>query len=116
MQKPVIAITTGEPAGIGPEISIRGAYRCLDTVIPVLIGDYALLEKTAAGIDHLNFHAVFSFCCSLGHNGYRTPVTFVFYPVQQAVFYNGLQNKVGHQNAAQIRAAWVNFWLGGGAS
>ena len=51
MQKPVIAITTGEPAGIGPEISIRGAYRCLDTVIPVLIGDYALLKKTAASID-----------------------------------------------------------------
>ena len=51
MQKPVIAITTGEPAGIGPEISIRGAYRCLDAVIPILIGDYALLEKTAAGID-----------------------------------------------------------------
>lgn len=50
MSKPVIAITTGEPAGIGPEISIRGAFRCLDTVTPVLIGDYALLKKTAAGI------------------------------------------------------------------
>lgn len=50
MSKPVIAITTGEPAGIGPEIAIRGAFRCLDTVTPVLIGDRALLEKTAAGI------------------------------------------------------------------
>ena len=55
MPKPVIAITTGEPAGIGPEISIRGAYHCLDTVTPVLIGDYALLEKTAAGI-HTRIH------------------------------------------------------------
>ena len=35
---PVIAITVGEPAGIGPEISIRGAWECRKNVIPVLIG------------------------------------------------------------------------------
>ncbi len=51
MTKPVIAITTGEPAGIGPEISIRGASNCLDTVSPILIGDYAHLKQIASKID-----------------------------------------------------------------
>ena len=48
---PVIAITVGEPAGIGPEISIRGAWECRKNVIPVLIGDYEFLEKLAQKID-----------------------------------------------------------------
>lgn len=51
MTKPVIAITTGEPAGIGPEISIRGAIHCLDAVHPVLIGDYTSLKQLASRID-----------------------------------------------------------------
>lgn len=48
---PVIAITIGEPAGIGPEISIRGAWECRRNVIPVLIGDYSYLEQLARKID-----------------------------------------------------------------
>ena len=48
---PVIAITIGEPAGIGPEISIRGAWECRKTVIPFLIGDYSFLEQLAHKID-----------------------------------------------------------------
>lgn len=51
MRKPVIAITTGEPAGIGPEIAIRGAMDCRDNVIPVLIGDFAWLTQLARQID-----------------------------------------------------------------
>ena len=51
IRTPVIAITIGEPAGIGPEISIRGAWKCRKTVIPVLIGDYAYLEQLAQKID-----------------------------------------------------------------
>jgi 4-hydroxythreonine-4-phosphate dehydrogenase len=40
-----IALTTGEPAGIGPEIALRAAAGC---DVPVtLIGDAALLEATA---------------------------------------------------------------------
>ena len=50
MSKPVIAITTGEPAGVGPEISIRGAHDCRDTVFPVLIGDYAWLKQLAGKV------------------------------------------------------------------
>ncbi len=49
--KPVIAITTGEPAGIGPEISIRAAWDLCTKVRPVLIGDFKLLTKLANKID-----------------------------------------------------------------
>ena len=51
MARPVIAVTTGEPAGIGPEISIRGAWACRGEVLSVLIGDYSLLKQLAADID-----------------------------------------------------------------
>jgi 4-hydroxythreonine-4-phosphate dehydrogenase len=49
--RPVIAITTGEPAGIGPEISIRAAWRMRATVAGVLIGDAAFLSLVARAID-----------------------------------------------------------------
>ena len=51
MTKPVIAITTGEPAGIGPEISIRGAACCHEMALPVLIGDYTGLKQLASKMD-----------------------------------------------------------------
>jgi 4-hydroxythreonine-4-phosphate dehydrogenase len=47
----VIAITCGEPAGIGPEIAVRAAWQVRATLTPVLIGDAAFLAMTAAGID-----------------------------------------------------------------
>lgn len=46
-----IAITTGEPAGIGPEIAIRAAWELRREVRTVLIGDSAFLAMTAAAID-----------------------------------------------------------------
>jgi len=49
--RPVIAITTGEPAGIGPEIAIRAAWAMRHQVNAVLVGDAAFLAMTAAEID-----------------------------------------------------------------
>jgi 4-hydroxythreonine-4-phosphate dehydrogenase len=49
--RPVIAITCGEPAGIGPEISLRAAWDLRAAVTPVLIGDSAFLALVAAAID-----------------------------------------------------------------
>lgn len=49
--RPTIAITCGEPAGIGPEIAIRAAWELRDSVNPVLIGDAAFLSMTASAID-----------------------------------------------------------------
>jgi 4-hydroxythreonine-4-phosphate dehydrogenase len=49
--RPAIAITTGEPAGIGPEISIRAAWALRASANCVLIGDAAFLAMTASLID-----------------------------------------------------------------
>src|ERR1700752_3752792 len=51
MQRPRIAITCGEPAGIGPEISIRAAWELRSSIDSVLIGDAAFLAMTATAID-----------------------------------------------------------------
>jgi 4-hydroxy-L-threonine phosphate dehydrogenase PdxA len=47
--KPTIAVATGDPAGIGPEISIKAALdpAVLKLCRPVLIGDRGALEKHA---------------------------------------------------------------------
>ena len=49
--RPVVAITCGEPAGIGPEISLRAAWQLRAEVRSILIGDSAFLAQTAAAID-----------------------------------------------------------------
>ena len=48
---PVIAITCGEPAGIGPEISLRAAWALRGEVDCALIGDAAYLASLAPQID-----------------------------------------------------------------
>ncbi|MGE5652105.1 MAG: 4-hydroxythreonine-4-phosphate dehydrogenase PdxA [Bacillota bacterium] len=50
-QRPTIAVTCGEPAGIGPEISLRAAWELRAEVNSVLIGDAALLSLIAREID-----------------------------------------------------------------
>lgn len=42
-----LAVTCGEPAGIGPEISLRAAWELRDQVCGVLLGDAGLLQKVA---------------------------------------------------------------------
>ncbi len=49
--RPVLAVTSGEPAGIGPEIAIRAAWALRAEVNCVLIGDAAFLALTASLID-----------------------------------------------------------------
>ncbi|MEO8600279.1 MAG: 4-hydroxythreonine-4-phosphate dehydrogenase PdxA [bacterium] len=49
--RPTLAITTGEPAGIGPEISIKAAWALRAEVRSVLIGDAAYLAMIAHAID-----------------------------------------------------------------
>ncbi len=49
--RPTIAITCGEPAGIGPEIAVRAAWECRDQINCVLIGDAAFLSMVAHQID-----------------------------------------------------------------
>ena len=49
--RPTLAVTVGEPAGIGPEISIRAAWALRDSANCVLVGDAAFLALTASLID-----------------------------------------------------------------
>jgi 4-hydroxythreonine-4-phosphate dehydrogenase len=49
--RPTLALTVGEPAGIGPEISIRAAWALRAQARCVLIGDAAFLALTASLID-----------------------------------------------------------------
>ncbi len=49
--RPVLAVTVGEPAGIGPEISIRAAWSLRGSANCVLVGDAAFLALTASLID-----------------------------------------------------------------
>ncbi|MDC8759487.1 4-hydroxythreonine-4-phosphate dehydrogenase PdxA [Janthinobacterium fluminis] len=49
--RPVIAVTVGEPAGIGPEIALRAAWALRQRVNCVLLGDAAFLALTASLID-----------------------------------------------------------------
>lgn len=51
---PRLAITTGEPAGIGPEIALRAAWALRHQVRAILIGDAALLAMLADEISSLN--------------------------------------------------------------
>ena len=49
--RPTLAVTVGEPAGIGPEISIRAAWALREHANCVLVGDAAFLALTASLID-----------------------------------------------------------------
>lgn len=49
--QPVIAVTTGEPAGIGPEISLHAAWTLRTSHCLVLLGDLRALSSLAARID-----------------------------------------------------------------
>ena len=49
--RPTLAVTVGEPAGIGPEIAIRAAWALRQHANCVLVGDAAFLALTASLID-----------------------------------------------------------------
>jgi 4-hydroxythreonine-4-phosphate dehydrogenase len=49
--RPTLAVTVGEPAGIGPEIAIRAAWALRAEACCVLVGDAAFLSLTASLID-----------------------------------------------------------------
>ena len=51
IKRPIIAITSGEPAGIGPEIAISAAWRLRSAIASVLVGDAAFLAMTARAIE-----------------------------------------------------------------
>jgi 4-phospho-D-threonate 3-dehydrogenase / 4-phospho-D-erythronate 3-dehydrogenase len=53
MKKPIIAITMGDPAGVGPEICLQALANAevLDQCIPVVFGDSKVLARCATQLD-----------------------------------------------------------------
>ena len=49
--QPILAITTGEPAGIGPEIALKAAWQLREEFPCVLVGNHAWLASLAQQID-----------------------------------------------------------------
>ena len=60
--RPILGLTMGDPAGIGPEICLRALRepRVLERCTPVLFGDVAVLNRVAqtAGIPGVNCRVV----------------------------------------------------------
>jgi 4-hydroxythreonine-4-phosphate dehydrogenase len=63
-EKPIVGITMGDPAGIGPEITVRalGRSKLYDTCRPLVIGDVSVMEQALQipGIPQMKIHAVAS--------------------------------------------------------
>lgn len=57
MKKPILALTMGDPAGIGPEISLKALTHkeVYENAVPVIIGDAASLDKTKKMLGLDNF-------------------------------------------------------------
>lgn len=61
--KPLIAITIGDPAGVGPEIVVKSLNKAViyDKVRPLVIGSKKVLERVADTVDNkMLFHSVSS--------------------------------------------------------
>ncbi len=62
MKKPIIAITMGDPAGIGPEITVKALSRpdLYERCAPVVIGDASVLKKALeyTGLKDLQLHPI----------------------------------------------------------
>src|SRR5258708_39955558 len=73
MKKPIIGITMGDPAGIGPEIAIKALLSEKVTAIcrPIIVGDAATLDYT---IDHLKWRAKIHPLTTLSETGYQTGI------------------------------------------
>lgn len=60
--KPVIGITMGDPAGIGPEITVKALRdgKLYDRCCPIVIGDRAMLENAAriVGAEEIMTHGI----------------------------------------------------------
>jgi len=71
-EKPVIAVTMGDPAGVGPEITVKALLNpeVYKVCSPVVIGDLGILKRTAKLLKYdLSFNAVDSPRAAAGKTG-----------------------------------------------
>ena len=73
MNRPVLAVTMGDPCGIGPEICLKTLNRSelYDRCVPILIGSAKVLRQAAGfcGLQHLRFHRIQSPAEAVGEYG-----------------------------------------------
>lgn len=52
MTRPIVGVTMGDPAGVGPEVVVRalGERDIYDRCRPLVVGDLATVERTVAGV------------------------------------------------------------------
>jgi 4-hydroxythreonine-4-phosphate dehydrogenase len=47
----MIAVTMGEPGGVGPEVALKAVEAAWNTCVPVLVGDLSVFHDAAAALD-----------------------------------------------------------------
>lgn len=52
MNRPTIVVSTGDPAGVGPELSLRVVDHVRDRCVPVLLGDARVLQAVATKLGY----------------------------------------------------------------
>ncbi|MGI9054435.1 MAG: 4-hydroxythreonine-4-phosphate dehydrogenase PdxA [Pyrinomonadaceae bacterium] len=112
-KKPIIGITIGDAAGIGPEVVIKALAdeNFVDNFHPVLIGDAAVLFKTADNLN-LDFNATV-----VGHNdnpsrNVEQTTIYDLNNLKQAFVFGEESEVTGRASAENIEAA-VRLWREG---
>lgn len=112
-EKPIIGITIGDAAGIGPEVVIKALAEknFVDNFHPVLIGDAAVLFKTADNLN-LDFNAtVVGHNDNLSRNVEQTTI-YDLNNLKQAFNFGEESEVTGRASAENIEAA-VRLWREG---
>ncbi len=108
-RKPIIGITVGDPAGIGPEIVIKAVSDPAigDICRPVLIGDRANLEWTA---DELRLGVTFS---EFGVSGVEEAIEVIDQANLDGAVQFGVESEATGRSAAKNIEAAVEIWRSG---
>ncbi len=107
--KPIIGITVGDPAGIGPEIVIKAVRDPAigDICRPVMIGDRANLEWTA---DELRLGVTFS---EFGVSGLEGAIEIIDQANLDGAVEFGTESEAAGRSAAKNIEAAVELWKAG---
>ena len=86
MSAPLLVLTQGDPAGVGPEILLRAAARCREGRRLVLVAERAALEAASRPIASENLPALeyFDSLPEMSNNGGRERPVAVFDPVRRS--------------------------------
>lgn len=106
---PRIAITMGDPAGIGPEVVLKAVaeQEVLDVCAPVIVGDAQLLAHTARTLDLQCGYEVVRHDESLPDD-FRAPVIFHLNNIESSVAL-GLESAAAGRAAAEYIKAAVDL-------